>query len=349
MTQRPFRAGSTVPSVALCGAGMISDAHGLAARFAGFPVVAVASRTHENAVAKADRHGGRAVAYADLPAGADIVVVVTPPALHASQALALLGAGAAVLLEKPLCTTLAEADALVAAAAAHGQRLLYAENLAYAPVVAELLTHVPFLGRPHHVEVRAVQAKPEWGGFFGDDWGGGALFDLGVHPVAVALLLAAPARVVAVSARLEGSDGHGTDEHADVVLRFDSGLRAHVVSSWRGGPEPLWDAQVASASGVLRAELLPRPSLERNGTQVHLAPPTAPVPQIEQYGYLGQLRAFADDLAGGRTPMMSAAFGRLVLDVVCAAYASAGAGGAEEAVPFTGPRDRTPLQLWRGV
>jgi len=46
---------------------------------------------------------------------------------------------------------------------------------------------------------------------------------------------------------------------------------------------------------------------------------------------------------------MDAAFGRKVLDIVCAAYASAGRGGAPEAVPFTGPRDRTPLQLWRGA
>ena len=44
---------------------------------------------------------------------------------------------------------------------------------------------------------------------------------------------------------------------------------------------------------------------------------------------------------------MDATFGRTVLDIVCAAYASAAAGGADVAVPFTGPRDRTPLQLWR--
>ena len=37
-----------------------------------------------------------------------------------------------------------------------------------------------------------------------------------------------------------------------------------------------------------------------------------------------------------------------VLDVGCAAYASAGAGGTEVPLPFSGRRDRTPLELWRG-
>ena len=44
---------------------------------------------------------------------------------------------------------------------------------------------------------------------------------------------------------------------------------------------------------------------------------------------------------------MNATFGRHVLEVVCAAYTSAGQAGAPIALPFAGPRDRTPLQLWR--
>jgi myo-inositol 2-dehydrogenase / D-chiro-inositol 1-dehydrogenase len=64
---------------------------------------------------------------------------------------------------------------------------------------------------------------------------------------------------------------------------------------------------------------------------------------------MGQLRSFVDDLATDRRPVLNATFGRLVLDVICAAYASAGNGSTSVAVPFAGPRDRTPLQLWRGL
>jgi len=277
--------------------------------------------------------------------------VSTPPQCHAADAIRMLNAGAAVLLEKPLCRTLDEADQIVDAAAVHGHRLLYGENLAYAPGVHELLSRVPQLGPLTHLEVRSLQSLPTWGDFTSDEWGGGALFDLGVHPLSVALLCANSAGLglpTAVSATLTGGEGHGSDEHAEVTLHYASGLRAQVVSSWQAGPEPVWDAQLASATGVLRADLLPMPSLEVNGDPVALPRPTAPVAAIEQFGYLGQLQALADDAALGREPAMSASFGRTVLDIVCAAYRSAGRTGDVEHLPFQGPRDRTPLQLWRG-
>ena len=49
------------------------------------------------------------------------------------------------------------------------------------------------LGPIEHLEVRALQGRPDWGDFLTAGWGGGVLFDLGVHPLAVALLAAAPA------------------------------------------------------------------------------------------------------------------------------------------------------------
>ena len=122
------------PTLSFAGAGMISVIHGLAAAAAGLPVVAVASRTDGRSQERAAQLQARACSYDDLPAGADAVVVATPPALHVPQALAALRAGAAVLVEKPIATTLQDADALVAAEEAGGI-VVYAENLAFAPVV----------------------------------------------------------------------------------------------------------------------------------------------------------------------------------------------------------------------
>ena len=52
----------------------------------------------------------------------DIVDICTPGHLHAEIALAALAAGKHVLVEKPLANTLAEAEAMVAAADAAAQR-----------------------------------------------------------------------------------------------------------------------------------------------------------------------------------------------------------------------------------
>lgn len=337
-------------SLALCGAGLIAGAHAAAAQILHIPILAVASRTPARAAELAQRAQSRPVPYAELPAGASLVAVCTPPQMHAADALRLLQSGAAVLVEKPLCTTLADADLLVESAAAHQQQLLYAENLAYAPAVSALLAQVGSLGIVNHLHVRTLQALPTWGNFTSDEWGGGALFDLGAHPLALAVLTAGACGagpVRAVSAKLEGGAGHHSDEHAEVSLTFASGLVGHVVSSWKHQPgQQQWDLQVSSETGVVRIDFWPEPTLERNGESVRLPSPRTAVPFLEHLGYLNQLRAFAHDSSTGSRPLMDAEFGRLILDIMCCAYQSAGRDGASESVPFSGDRTKTPLQLW---
>ena len=58
-------------------------------------------------------------AEAARPDGIEAVVIVTPNHLHAPVATAFLEAGIDVICDKPLSTTLAEAEALVALTAAH--------------------------------------------------------------------------------------------------------------------------------------------------------------------------------------------------------------------------------------
>jgi len=106
--------------------------------------------------------------------------------------------------------------------------------------------------------------------------------------------------------------------------------------------------QAAGDTGVVRAELIPELLLERDGEPQPLPalPAGADIPQIHQFGYVAQLEDLLADFAQGREPIMGAAFGREVLELVCAAYTSAGRGGDPIGLPFEGPRDRTPHQLW---
>ena len=334
-------------SIALYGAGMISAAHAGAAGLLDLNVSAVASRTVDRAISRAAELHTTAMTYDELPAGADIVVVSTPPQCHAGDAIRMLDAGASVLLEKPLCTTLDQADALMAAAAAHDQRIMYAENLGYAPVVQAMLIMCHRVQAPTSIEVRAIQSLPTWGNFTSDEWGGGALFDLGAHPLALAVMLAAPAKVIGVSANLEGGEGHNSDEQADVILHFDTGLTAHVVSSWKGTGESTWDAQYSSPNDVIRMEIFPEPKLEHNGDHIDV-PTFTTGPYLEPLGYVAQLKAFVDDISNGNEPLMSVAFGHHIMHITLAAYRSAGRDAALEPVPYNGPTDKTPLQLWHG-
>jgi predicted dehydrogenase len=343
-----------VVAYALAGAGWISAVHGLAiAARSGTAVVAVASRTTAAAEARAAQTGGRAVRYEDLPAGADIVVVATPPAQHAREALRAMAAGAAAVVEKPLCTTLDDADRLVRVVEAGGS-LTYAENLLFAGPVSLALTEIRALeagalGPIEHLSARALQPRPTWGEFTERHWGGGVLFDLGVHPLALVLRAAGAASPVGVRARYETSDDIAVEDRAHVDLRFDSGLMATVDVSWREA-QPVWDLQAASGDGVVRLELLPHLGLERSGEPVPLTAPDHPTqhpPHLDSFGYVDQLRdAEASWLAGRSSSVSDVHLGRLILEIVCAASLSA-ASGDEVPLPYSGPRDRPPVELWR--
>jgi scyllo-inositol 2-dehydrogenase (NADP+) len=343
-----------VTSVAFAGAGWITAIHGLAVTCVpDVRVVHVASRQASHARDRARQTGAVACGYDDLPGGADLVVVATPPSAHLREARRAIDGGAVALVEAPLAATLADADLLVAAASAGddpgGGRAAYGENLLYAPALARAVAACRQIGSPTYLEVRFVQGRPDWRGPPDPAWGGGVLFDLGAHAIAVALLLAAPARVVAVEARLTAGDGIEVDDDATATLTFDSGLRATVRTSWRA-PAPAWDAQAATPEGAVRVELVPKPTAELNGVTLRLADPPAGLPseQLHHLGYVGQLAAIAADVSYGRRPGAGLELGRTVLDIVCAAYLS-GATGSPEPVPFTGPRDHTPHELWRGT
>jgi predicted dehydrogenase len=333
--------------LAFAGAGWVTAVHAMAA--AGVPdlkVVQVASRTRRAARRRAGQVGADSGDYDELPGGADAVVVATPPALHLREARRAVQAGAAALVESPLADTLSAADDLVALAAGPGAIVAYGENLVHAPPVAEGLRACRRIGALTYIEIRLAQGRPDSASHLEPAWGGGALFDPGAHAVALALLLAAPARPVDVSARLAAGDGLDVDDDATVTITFEGALRAEIRATWRAAA-PTWDVQTASPTGAVRIELVPEPRVELNGGPLPLpvSPPGLASPQLHSLGYLGQLAALGADVEAGRQPRCGPAFGRTVLEVVCAAYASA-ASGRPEPLPFAGPRDRSPIDLW---
>ncbi|WP_208028076.1 Gfo/Idh/MocA family protein [Rhabdothermincola sediminis] len=335
-------------TVAFAGAGPLTAVHGLAAQALGLRVSHVAAGTAEQAAERASQLRARPCTYEDLPAGADLVIVTAPPAMRASEVLRSVRAGTAVLVEPPLAATLAGADAIVDAAARAAAPVLYGESLLHAPVVRTALDRVRMIGPIDRIEVRA-QHTP------GDRRVGaepgvetGALAEVGTRALAVALAVAEPAEPVAVQARLEYAGPGQTDDWAEVTLRFAGGAVATVVAS-RREPEPaaVWDLQVSSPTGVVRAELAPTPSLEHDGEPVPVVatPAAGDVPQLEQFGYLQQLRTAAA-AAGRAHDLRGPILGRKVLEVLCGAYAAAADSGSWHPLPFAGPRDRPPLAGW---
>src|SRR5713226_4598173 len=154
-------------------------------------VVAVASPTKGNAAGFAKRHGvARASTdYRELLRDRDVelVWITAPNRLHAPMTIDAAQAGKHVVCEKPLCMTLEEADAMIAACHKAGVLLLYAEELFFTPkyVKAKQMADEGAFGRVHLVKQGEKHSGPHSPWFWDvEQSGGGAVMDLGCHGVA---------------------------------------------------------------------------------------------------------------------------------------------------------------------
>jgi predicted dehydrogenase len=94
----------------------------------------------------------------------DAVVITTPEFLHAEQTIAAVEAGKHVLCEKPMARTLAEADAMIAAAQAAGVQLMIAHSRRFTGRYrrAHELLEAGVIGEP--VLVRENERRPRLAG-----------------------------------------------------------------------------------------------------------------------------------------------------------------------------------------
>jgi len=135
----------------------------------------------------------------------DIVNVCTPNFLHAPITIAALESGKHVLCEKPLANSLAEAEAMVAAAHKSGRALKVTFNHRQRGDVMALkaLIDAGQLGRIYHAKAWWLRRNgiPGMGSWFTkkDLAGGGPLIDLGVHMLDMALFLMGEPQAKSVS------------------------------------------------------------------------------------------------------------------------------------------------------
>jgi predicted dehydrogenase len=218
----------------------------LAVQRSGLATVAAVGDTAAEAAEAAASEAGAPVVDVDRlldgSLGLDGVVIATPSALHAEQAITALDAGLAVFCQKPLGRT-AEECGLVVAAARAGDRLL-GVDLSYRHVRAvEAMRDVVASGGVGDVFAVDLVFHNAYGpdkAWFADPAlaGGGCVIDLGIHLVDLALRMLGGPKVERVEARLFAGgrplppDPDVVEDHAVARLDLASGTVVNLACSW---------------------------------------------------------------------------------------------------------------------
>lgn len=180
----------------------------------------------------------------------DVVAVATPNYLHKIHTITALEAGCHVFCEKPMAMNTAEAEEMLAASIRTGKRLGIDFRFRFAPqsVAMKQLVDSGRLGSIYYGRTEWLRRKrlPGFGGWFGKkaQSGGGALIDLGVHRLDLALWLMGypePEWVMGmtdrrIAAKLAEAEGKSFDveDFACGFVRFKNGAALQVDASWTG-------------------------------------------------------------------------------------------------------------------
>ena len=162
-----------------------------------------------------------------LDAGAEALLLLTPPATHADLACAALRAGLHVLVEKPMALDRAEAMAMTDAARAARRRLQIGFTRRFREPYRRLKARLPSLDSSAAVDFELRFPISSWGAgsFLGDDHaGGGVLDDVLPHQADLLrwLLGASPSRARVAD---HGAAGYvcELEFHSGVVARCGTG------------------------------------------------------------------------------------------------------------------------------
>jgi predicted dehydrogenase len=207
-------------------------------------IVAVSDPTAENATAaaKIGRCGTCESLDQLLDAGLNGLIIATPSALHADQAVTALEHGVAVFCQKPLGRTESE-TAHVVRAARTADRLLGVDlsyRFVHAVTLIRDLIHSGDLGTVYSADLVFHNAYGPDKAWFYDAAlsGGGCVIDLGSHLVDLALWMLEDGPVVGVASQLFAQGRRLTlptstvEDYATAQLDFAGGASARVACSW---------------------------------------------------------------------------------------------------------------------
>ena len=291
----------------------------------------------------------------------DMVILGAPNYLHCELAVKIAEAKKHVVVEKPLCLNLEEADLMIETCKKNKVKLMYAEELCFTPKYVRLkaLLDEGALGKPVLFKQSEKHDGPHAAHFYDvEKSGGGVMMDMGCHAIQFFRWLNPDAKIVSVYAHMQTSvhrDKTIGDDNSILILEFSNGVTAIAEESWtkKGGMDD--KAEIHGSEGVAYADVLQGSSIltysEKGiGYAVEKAGNTkgwsfTMYEELWNYGFPQEMAHFVDCVKNDLTPLVTGEDGRAVLEVLFAAYASAGEGKKIK-MPFK-TTAKKPYLLWK--
>lgn len=272
----------------------------------------------------------------------DAIVVGIPNDLHRPVVEAAAKAGKHVILEKPLAHTYADGKAMVEACRKHKVKLAYAETICFSPKYARAkkLVDEGAIGKVYMIKQGEKHSGPH------SDWfydirrsGGGAIMDMGCHGIEWARWMFAKAKPKSVYAhcqRVFHTQRTKGEDNSVLVLEFEGGGIAVIENSWarQGGMDDR--IELYGTDGVVLCDLLHGSSMETYsgkgyGYAVEKAGDTkgwtfTVFEEAHLYGFPHEMRHFVRSILDDTEPSENGDDGLATLEIIYAAYESAGKG-----------------------
>jgi predicted dehydrogenase len=262
----------------------------------------------------------------------EVVDLVVPHHLHAPYTIAALNAGKHVLVEKPVATTLSDAEEMMATAQKVGKKLMVAEPVRFQPSILRVagMLERKELGEPFMFTTRGefyVQPTRFQGshtGWRGDaaKIGGGVLLESGIHNVAVARFLLGDIESVSAIFGRHTRPELTVEDTISVLFRFKNGVTGSGSFSWAAR----WIGGVGIQFNVYGTEGIAGSDagsgkifLEKDGSRTEWVEQT----DGPYHGHFAEIKHFADCILTDKKPMTDAVEETENFKVALAAYKSA--------------------------
>jgi UDP-N-acetyl-2-amino-2-deoxyglucuronate dehydrogenase len=347
----------TTVRTAIVGCGKVGHIHaGALTTLPESQLVAVCDNDPARAAAFAAQYG--AAPFSDVrtmvaQSGAEAVVICTPHPLHAEPAVAAAESGAHVLVEKPLAASLADCDAMIAAAARAGVRLGTVSQRRFFPAVLRMKQAIdagkigtPILGSVVMLSWRDekyYQSDP-WRGKWSTE-GGGVLINQSPHHLDILQWLMGPIEEISGAWANLSHPYVEVEDTAVATIRFRRGGLGSVMVSLCQKPGIYTKIHVHGSNGASVGAQTDGGATFIAGMTAVLDPPvndlwTIPgeeallsgfqaedsdaFRQVDGTTYYHQLqdRDFLRSILDGRPPSVSGEEGRTVVEIINAIYLS---------------------------